>query len=412
MAIDKPLLTRRRVLAALVETTTGVAMALTALSASMIVLNPKIKGTIPTEKRQGLVTFDQFPPVPGTRKGGLTFQTELMGAGVPAAPVFTTGGTAFPVNTSVRLTYVSTAGETTAGASTVVPNPNTPGYSGVTSPAAIPGVTEYRIYAGAAGAETLQATEAIGTNWPLPVGGLIVGVAPPAANTAALIPYWATVLLPGAGMQPLGGSPNTFAPLTGNATTLTLGLYQDGRLYTLSGAVGSVKIMAEVGKPILLEWDFEGIWNPPTSAAILAPSFPQQQPLPFMGAALTIGGNPYKISKAEIDIKNTLAPRQDPNAVSGFHSFFITDRETSAKLDPEALALATQDWYAAHLAGTNFVFSLLLGSAGGNTKTIACPRLVPSAAPTDGDRVGIVTDELEFQATGVLGDDSITLSFA
>ena len=228
MALDSPLLARRRVVAAALETTTGTPVALTAAAAAMNVFNAKFKAEIPANQRPGAVSFSPLPPIAGAQKGTLTFETELVGNG------------------------------------------------------------------------------AIG------------------------IPFWANTLLPGI-CFPVPGTGQQFSPLTGSQTTLTLGLYLDGRLFTISGAQGAAKITAEVGKPVMIEWTFDGVWQPPTSTAILAPTLPTVLPPRFAGAAMTIGATVYRVGKVEIDIKNTITLREDQSQTSGYHSAFATSREITIK---------------------------------------------------------------------------------
>ncbi len=310
MAVDTPKLSRRRVIAAAIETSTGTPVALAATNAAMIAFNPKMKAEIPTEQRPGMTSFSPFVPVAGARKGTFTFETELAGSG-----------------------------------------------------------------------------------------------------TAGTNPFWSTVLLPGVGF-PVPASGGIFSPVTGNPATLTLGCYVDGRLATISGAQGSCKITCEFGKVPMCEWTFDGIWQPKTDTAILAPTFPTVVPPRFAGGVLSVGGSPYKVSKCVIFIKNTVSPRQDANNVSGYHSFFIVEREVTIEIDPEAVPIATEDWYGAHLSSQTFSFQAAIGTAAGNTLTIACPKAALMSPPEEGDRAGIVTDDLTFQATtSGANDDEITVTF-
>ncbi|MDA8376373.1 MAG: hypothetical protein M0Z50_04725 [Planctomycetia bacterium] len=310
MAVDTAKITRRRLIAAVIETTTGTPEALAAVNAAMIVMNPKTKSEIPTQQRPGMTSFSPFVPIAGARKGQMTFSTELAGSG-----------------------------------------------------------------------------------------------------TAGTVPFWAGVLLPGIGF-PVPAAGDAFVPATGNGTTLTLGHYVDGRLAVISGAMGSCKITAEFGKPVTCDWTFDGLWQGKTDTALLTPTWPTVVPPRFAGAALTVGGNAYNISKCIVDIKNTVSPRQDVTNATGYHSFFIVDREITVAIDPEAVPIAAQDWYTAHLDSTTFAFSLQIGSVAGNMVTLAAPKLALVNAPEEGDRAGIVTDDLTFAATTSGGnDDEFSITF-
>jgi hypothetical protein len=303
MATDTPLLTRVRVAAAAVETTTGTAATVGASQGVFNIFDPKMTPAIPATQRQGQGSLTKLNPIPGARSGKMTFKTEIY--------------------------------------------------------------------------------------------------------NAASAPQWLSVLLAGCGFAVNTG---VWGPVTGNATTITLGFYQAGRFKSICGAQGNFKITGEYGKPAMIEWEFTGKWVAPSSVAMIAPTFPTVQPPRFAGAVITYATVAYKQSKLEFDMGNVVSPRQDVSDVTGYHSFIITDRNPVFKVDPEALPLGTQDWYAAHLAETGIAFSCQIGTVANNIITIAAAALQLLNPPQDGDRAGILTDELEFQATSPTPDGELTIT--
>lgn len=197
-----------------------------------------------------------------------------------------------------------------------------------------------------------------------------------------------------------------------DAATGTLGGYQDGRFKSIAGASGDWTINAEVGKPVMVDWDMQGAWQAPSDVALITPTYPTVQPVPFQGATVTIGGTAYVVNKVTIKANNTVVLRKSPAPAGGILSALVTDRKITVAIDPEALPFATKDWYAAHLAGATAAFSMALGSAQYNTTTIAAPAMALMKAPADGDRDGILTDELEFVCTrsASAGDDELTIT--
>lgn len=80
-----PLLQRRRVLAAKIETTVGTAISVSGTDATFNVFDAQIVPDITNETRQSQGTMSQLPAVPGMRSGTCTFSLELTGgASVPA----------------------------------------------------------------------------------------------------------------------------------------------------------------------------------------------------------------------------------------------------------------------------------------------------------------------------------------
>lgn len=70
-----PLLKRKRVLAAKVETVIGTPVSLAAADAAMNVFNPMIQATIEMEEREGQGSFNYLTSVPAGRIGTATFRT-------------------------------------------------------------------------------------------------------------------------------------------------------------------------------------------------------------------------------------------------------------------------------------------------------------------------------------------------
>lgn len=83
-----PLLQRRRVMAAKIETTVGEAIALAAADAAFNAMDVTISPDIETETRHGQGGgLSKLPPVPGARGGTITFKIELVGSGSIGTPV-------------------------------------------------------------------------------------------------------------------------------------------------------------------------------------------------------------------------------------------------------------------------------------------------------------------------------------
>ncbi|MEM1224610.1 MAG: hypothetical protein AAGJ40_02875 [Planctomycetota bacterium] len=81
-----PLLKRRRVFAAKIESTVGTAETLAAADGAFNVYDLMIQPTIEVENRPAQGSFNQLPGVPGARLGTATFRTDVgySGSGVPS----------------------------------------------------------------------------------------------------------------------------------------------------------------------------------------------------------------------------------------------------------------------------------------------------------------------------------------
>lgn len=81
-----PLLKRKKVLAAKIETTIGTAESLTASEAAFNVYSPMIQPTLEMESREGQGGFGRLSSVPGGRVGTATFRTYLEWDGTATEP--------------------------------------------------------------------------------------------------------------------------------------------------------------------------------------------------------------------------------------------------------------------------------------------------------------------------------------
>jgi hypothetical protein len=223
-------------------------------------------------------------------------------------------------------------------------------------------------------------------------------------------PTWATVLLLAAGFSGSGGA---YTPVTGSASyvSLTLGLFTDGRLKTIAGSVGDLTISGKAGQPVRSKWKFQGVWQPPSATALVAPTYPTVIPPRFAGSTVTIGGATYKVTEFSLSMGNVIAMRENGGHVSAYHSAVITDRKPTLRVTIEANPFGTYDPYAVHLAGTEVAFSLALGSGSNGVVTIAAPKAQLTQPPEDGDNNGVLLDVLTFQLNrGSTGDDELSIT--
>ena len=113
-------------------------------------------------------------------------------------------------------------------------------------------------------------------------------------------------------------SPSSESPGS-NVKTVTIASYENGGVKQLHGAVGNVRIICKTGEPIMLEWEFKGVWNDPANATILAPTYPTITPLRFATATWTIAtATTYKVGEVSFDLGNTLYLRPDPSVEAGY----------------------------------------------------------------------------------------------
>lgn len=235
---------------------------------------------------------------------------------------------------------------------------------------------------------------------------------------AAGTPLWADTFFPACGYVKAGQTfrPRTEAPGT-NVKTLTIGLYEDngagsGIFKSIAGAMGNAVINAPTGRMGFIDWTFTGVWQPPTTVGLITPTYPTDKGLRFAGGLAEWDAENMCVESATVDLGNTIIMRECPTKEAGFISAFITDRLPTVSANPEALALATQNRWAEWLASGENVLEINFGGPGGAVLSIEAPKAQIINAQ-EGDRNGIVTDEIEWQCNknAATHDQELSITF-
>lgn len=192
------------------------------------------------------------------------------------------------------------------------------------------------------------------------------------------------------------------------AKTVTFGLYQDGLLTVLSGAMGTAKIKLASGRAARVAWEFQGIYGIPTDVAVLSPGVQTLAPLYWRAGTCTIGGAAVKVATMEIDLANEIYMREDPSTASGYYIASIVDMKPGGTLDPERVLAATTNRQSQWLAHTEQALSVALG-----TVTIGAPKLqFVNVQP--GARGKMAVDNLTFRLnrSAAAGNDHLTITWS
>jgi hypothetical protein len=231
------------------------------------------------------------------------------------------------------------------------------------------------------------------------------------SGNAGVAPFWGR-LMKGCGFNEAVSANNsvTYKPTTISQNSLTVGAYMDGIIKTIWGARGTVKATIEAGKPGMLHFEFQGGDFDILDGATLANAvYSSIVPPVFLNAGLLLDSYAAIISKAEIDVANTLARRESINAISGCLSVIITGRNPKGSLDPELTTVAAYDFYGKwRTPGTLGSLSLSANGTAGNIITVTCPK-VRYADISDQDRNGLRTLGLDFQPCVNVSDDEISI---
>lgn len=225
-------------------------------------------------------------------------------------------------------------------------------------------------------------------------------------------PFWATVLLLGCGMQAATG---VYTPLTGAVSTLTWGYYVSGALWTMAGAMGSFKLVADkVGEPIKVQWELTGVHAAPSATALITPTYPTLKPPRFAGATLSLGAIALVVKKFEIDLGNKVTLRESAAATPGYLTGLVTDRNPKMTMTVEVPAVGTHDYFDDLVTSAENAFSCAVGTGTNGIVTIAAPKLQLRSAPKLSDQDGILTYDLEYglNRSASAGDDELSITFS
>jgi len=232
------------------------------------------------------------------------------------------------------------------------------------------------------------------------------------------LPDWASTLFPACGYTESTQvyRPKSEAPGT-NVKTVTIGVYQDGRFKKLAGAVGNFKFVMPTGRMITVEWEFQGVWEGVTDAAIIAPTYPTAAALRFGSGTVTWNSVAQKVEQVTFDAGNEITLLEDASTAAGFSHGIITGRRPVFTLNPESQLVATDDKYGQWLAGDEYAFSCAIdgpaGSGSNGAITLASTKAQVFNVQ-EADRNGVEIDEVELRcnknAANLDQDVSITFT--
>lgn len=226
-------------------------------------------------------------------------------------------------------------------------------------------------------------------------------------------PSWADTFLPACGVVKSSQvfTPRSEAPGT-NVKTLTIGAYCDGVFKSICGAVGNAKLVSPTGRMAYWDFDFQGIWIPPTDVALVTPTYPTALPLRYANSTTTFASVALCLENLTLDFGNEITYRECASTVGGYHSAIITARNPKVTGNPESKLIATRDPNGQFLAMTEGILTWGLDGPTNSVLTVSAPKAQITKV-TEGDRNKLVTDEIEWQLNrdGSTADQEFSITF-
>ena len=203
----------------------------------------------------------------------------------------------------------------------------------------------------------------------------------------------------------------TYAPVSTDLESITLYVYEDGKLYKVTGCTGNVTYSGEAGGAGKYSFTFTGHKSAITDTALVAPTLDATEAPILKSAGFTVGAYSAIISALNFDMGNQVIMPSDINAADGFGEIQITDRDINGTIDPEDESLATKDFLADWEAGTEMALGTgVIGGTAGNKYQITMPAVSYRDASL-GEREGLRTIQLPYGAHEVSGDDGVSIAY-
>lgn len=231
-------------------------------------------------------------------------------------------------------------------------------------------------------------------------------------------PAWASVLFPACGVVATGDvyAPVSAPPGVDGVTTVTIGFYLDGAFKKMHGCMGNFKITGTSGSMGMIEWEFQGQWNPVTDTTIIDPSYPQDLPPRFAEQTCSWNSTAQVIESVEFDCGNEMQLREDASTESGFLTALVVDRYPKVSMNPEARLVADDDHFGDWIAGTEgsltFGFTGPTGSSTDGVITVAAPKAqILNCQASDRNKLAINDIEFGCNKNGQTEDAEFSITF-
>jgi hypothetical protein len=205
----------------------------------------------------------------------------------------------------------------------------------------------------------------------------------------------------------------TYAPVSTSIKSCTIWINVDGVLHKFVGCRGTVSMNCALGQIPTLKFDLMSIYNEPTDAAALTPTYDKQAtPLVFRAgntSAFTfLSVTTFCLNSLEFNLANEMTYRE---LIGCTKEVIITDRKPAGSVMIEAPTMAVKNFFNAATTDTTGNLSILHGTTAGNRVTFTANQ-VDITAPTYSDMDGIVMLSVPFVAIPTTaGNNEFSLAF-
>jgi hypothetical protein len=205
----------------------------------------------------------------------------------------------------------------------------------------------------------------------------------------------------------------TYNPVSASIKSCTIWINVDGVLHKFTGCRGTVSINCSVGQIPTLKFDLTSIYNEPTDATALTPTYDKQAtPLVFRQGNTSsftfLSATTFCLNSFEFNLANETTYRELINCTK---EVIITDRKPAGSVMIEAPTMATKNFFNAATTDTTGNLTFLHGTTAGNRVTFTANQ-ADITTPTYSDMDGIVMLSVPFVAIPTTaGNNDFSLAF-
>ncbi|MCL1038338.1 phage tail tube protein [Shewanella submarina] len=210
-----------------------------------------------------------------------------------------------------------------------------------------------------------------------------------------------------------------YSAVSTDHASCTIYLYQDGVLRVLRGCRGTVSFTANTGELLMADFTFTGHIDTPSDASPSGLQYHSTVPNAVIGLAgfkLNDGAADKEINVGSftVDTANNIVTPANIKDPQGYGEVLIQTRDINGSIDPELMALATNDFADDWMKGKTYKLnSGDIGGTAGNKVSFALPKIaIRDVAPAERD--GMITETVTFGAHEGTGEDAspLVITFA
>lgn len=213
------------------------------------------------------------------------------------------------------------------------------------------------------------------------------------------------------------GSSIVYTPNSASIKSVTFKVYDiidatDSKVHEINGARGNVSFDFSAGQLAKANFTFKGKYNVPVDDTTVSPTYATTTPPVVSSGSLSFDSNTdLVVQNVAFDMSNEIAEVDDISSANGLESIRIVGRRPSGSINPEAVSVATHDFYTDWVNSTQVALSFNVGSTNYNKIAISAPKVTADAL-NDGDLNGMRTVDIPIKLNRNSGNDEVSITFA